>query len=194
MRDQVHVFINKTKYEFDQAQQTGRSLKERASIPLDDALFLDQPHEDKLITNETVVSLKNGDHFHSQPAANYGGGVAVTAETLGAATFDVVPQPGGWTFVVVKEFALPEAYEPSVVKLLVKLPPTFPDGAPDMFWTTPAVRLKRGASPQGTSLEPLLGESWMRFSWHLVPGAWRPGVSTLRDFMRCVRARFAKLN
>ena len=193
MRETVHVFINKAKYEFDNAQQTGRSLKERAGIPLEDALFFDEPHEDKLITNETTISIKNGDHFHSQPAANYGS-PHITAEALGAPTFEVVPQPGGWTFVVVKDFMLPETYVPAVVKLLVKLPPTFPDGAPDMFWTEPSVRLKNGGAPQGTAMEPVLGESWMRFSWHLVPGAWRPGISTLRDFMRCVRARFAKSN
>lgn len=189
----LHVFINKTKYEFESPEQTGRSLKERAGIPLDDALFLDQPHEDKLIANDATITIKNGNHFHSQPAANYGG-VSITSETLGASAFDVLPQAGGWTFVVIRDFALPSAYTPSKVRLLLKLPPTFPDAAPDMFWTAPSVRLKRGASPQGTSMETLLGEPWMRFSWHLLPGAWRPGLSTLRDFMRCVKARFAKSN
>jgi hypothetical protein len=41
-------------------------------------------------------------------------------------------------------------------------------------------------------MENLLGMDWQRFSWHLTPGAWKPGVSTLRDFMRCIAARFLR--
>jgi hypothetical protein len=49
-----------------------------------------------------------------------------------------------------------------------------------------------GASPRGTTTENLLNAPWQRFSWHLSPGAWRPGVSTLRDFLRCIIGRFER--
>ena len=43
-----------------------------------------------------------------------------------------------------------------------------------------------------TGLENILGRDWQRFSWHLAGGAWKPGVSTLRDFLRCIAARFLR--
>ena len=101
-------------------------------------------------------------------------------------------QPDGWTFLVIRDFELPVAYAPRHVRLLVKLPPLFPDAAPDMFWVSPDVRTVGGAMPRSTSREALLGEEWQRYSWHLAGGAWKPGVSTLRDYLRCVRGRFER--
>jgi hypothetical protein len=190
---QVHVFINRQKYEFDSPEQTGRTLKERAGIALTDVLFLDRPHEDEVIGNDAKITLKDGEHFHSGPPANYGH-VSVDAAAVGAAKVEVLSQPDGWTFVIVSDYTLPNGYQPVSVRLLVKLAPTFPDAAPDMFWVFPALHTATGAVPQGASMEPVLSEQWQRFSWHLNPGSWRPGVSTLRDFMRCVRSRFEKGN
>jgi hypothetical protein len=189
----VVVTINRKEYEFADPHQTGRSLKERAGIPLTDVLFLDRPHEDEVIADDARVSLKCGECFHSAPPANYGS-PALDAAGVGFDQFDVLPQPDSWTFLVINHYPLPDAFSPNVVRLLVKLPPSFPDGAPDMFWLNPQVRTATGGAPQGTSVEAVLGEQWQRFSWHLLPGAWRPGTSTLRDYMRCVRARLEKGN
>jgi hypothetical protein len=63
-----------------------------------------------------------------------------------------------------------------------------------MFWLSPQIRTPSGVVPHGTSIETVLGTPWQRFSWHLKPGAWRPGLSTLRDYMRCVRTRLERRN
>jgi hypothetical protein len=189
----VTVTINRKDYEFADPHQTGRTIKERANIPLTDVLFLDRPHEDEVIADDTKVTLKCGECFHSAPPANYGR-PAIDAASVGFDRFDVAAQPDGWTFLIVKEYPLPDGFLPNVARLLVKLPPSFPDAAPDMFWLDPQVRTASGGAPQGTSIECLLGGQWQRFSWHLLPGAWRPGTSTLRDYMRCVRARLEKRN
>jgi hypothetical protein len=189
----ILVIIDRKEYEFADPHQTGKSLKERASISLGDVLFLDRPHEDEVITDDMKIVLKMGEHFHSAPPANYGG-PSLDAASVGSDRFEALPQPDGWTFLLVHEYALPDVFSPNLVRLLVKLPPSFPDAAPDMFWVAPQVRTAAGPAPQGTSLESLLGEQWQRFSWHLLPGAWRPGTSTLRDFMRCIRARLEKRN
>lgn len=189
----IHVSINNQPFEFADPNQTGLSLKERARIPLGDVLFLDRPHEDEVITNDMHVILKSGERFHSSPPANYGDSPIGQAD-VGFPRFEGVKQPDGWTFVIVHDYPLPSGFLPATVDLLVKLPPSFPDAAPDMFWVKPQVRTATGAAPQGTSMEPLMGTSWQRFSWHLNPGVWRPGVSTLRDFMRCVRARLERRN
>jgi E2/UBC family protein E len=189
----VTVKINRKEYEFAAAHQTGRSIKERAGIPLTDVLFLDRPHEDEVIANDTKITLNCGECLHSAPPANYGNAV-LDAASVGFEPFELLPQPDGWTFLVVQDYPLPEAFVPNVVRLLVKLPPLFPDAAPDMFWLNPQVRTVSGAAPQGTAVEVLLNSQWQRFSWHLLAGAWQPGTSTLRDFMRCIRARLEKRN
>jgi len=189
----IDVTINRKEYGFADPHQTGRSLKERAGIPSTDVLFLDRPHEDEVVADDTKITLKCGDCFHSAPPANYGG-PTLDAESVGFDRFEVARQADGWTFLVINGYALPEGYAPGVSRLLVKLPPTFPDAAPDMFWLNPHVRTAAGGAPQGTATEALLGEEWQRFSWHLLAGAWRPGTSTLRDYLRCVRARLEKRN
>lgn len=188
----IHVFINRTKYDIENPEQTGAALKQLAGIPPGDALFRQQPGDDELIANEATVVLKNGDHLHSQPAADYG---------LDPASFDLPAdrvavhlQADGWTFVVIRDWRLPAGFEPGEVELLIKLPPLFPDAAPDMFWVHPAVRAPNGVPPRSTSLEKLLGREWQRFSWHLAAGSWRVGASTLRDYLRCVAARFLRLD
>lgn len=189
----IKVFINKKEYRLERPEQTGASLKELAGIPLCDVLFLQGRCEDEVIANDAKVILRECDQLHSQPPANYGL-VADLATEAGVSPdrLAVHEQGGGWHFVVISDFALPESYAPQVVELLVKLPPLFPDAAPDMFWVRPAVKLRNGQLPRSTSDENLLGGTWQRFSWHLVGGAWKPGTSTFRDFMRCIRGRLLR--
>jgi hypothetical protein len=189
----VTVTINRKEYEFANAHQTGLSLKERAGIASTDVLFLDRPNEDEVIADTTKVVLKCGDCFHSGPPADYGA-YEVDVAVVGALRFEFLPQADGWQFLVVEDYPIPDGYSASSARLLVKLPPGFPDAAPDMFWLSPAVLTAAGASPQGATSEVLLGQEWQRFSWHLRQGAWQPGISTLRDYMRCIRARLEKRN
>ncbi len=191
----IHVFINKVKYELDNPVQTGASLKRLASIRVEDVLFLQAHGEDQVIANEATVTLKNGDHLHSQPPADYG----LDTQQLQAAGVDesratIHSQPGGWSFLVISGYALPVGFQPGAVDLLIKLPPGFPDAQPDMFWVSPTVKTVQGSLPRATCMESLLGKEWQRFSWHLAAGAWKPGVSTLGDFMRCVSGRFLRMD
>ena len=59
----ILVTIDRKEYEFADPHQTGKSLKERAGIPLGDVLFLDRPHDDEVITDDTKIVLKMGEHF-----------------------------------------------------------------------------------------------------------------------------------
>ncbi|MCA9493209.1 MAG: hypothetical protein KC621_24930 [Myxococcales bacterium] len=155
-------------------------------------LFLQQPGPDLVVRNDSAVTLKNGDQLHSQPAADYGGVDQLADAGLATDKVKLHPQPDGWTFLVVDDFDIPVEYGPHRVQLLIKLPPLFPDAAPDMFWVRPAVHVANGTLPRGASHEVLLQQEWQRFSWHLASGAWKPGVSTLRDYLRCVRGRFER--
>jgi hypothetical protein len=194
MADPIHIFINGKRYELTSPDQTGAALKELAHIPLTDVLFLQRHGQDEVIGNDTRVHLENGAHLHSQPPADYGQ-LDVGPDALGVSVrAQLLPQADGWTFLVLQDYPLPDGYEPRTVRLLVKVPPIFPTAQPDCFWVSPRLRARSGQAPAGTSDQMLLGESWQCFSWHLKPGAWVPGVSTLRDYMRCIRARFERGN
>jgi hypothetical protein len=192
---QIPIFINKKRYDLSDPVQTGTTLKHLAGIPLADVLFLQRPGDDEVIANDTKITLHDGDHLHSQPPADYGlGEGALVAAGLDPSRSVVHREAGGWSFLVVDGYRLPAGFQPEIVELLVKLPPAFPDAAPDMFWVRPAVKTPGGSLPRATSMERLLGAEWQRFSWHLSPGAWKPGASTLRDFMRCIASRFLRLD
>ena len=189
----IKIFINKREYHLDCPEQSGASLKELAGIPLEDVLFLQGRCEDEVIANDAKVVLRECDELHSQPPANYGFAGDLASEVgVAAERLAIHDQTGGWQFVVISNFSLPRSYAPQNVELLVKLPPLFPDAPPDMFWVRPAVTLQNGQLPRSTTNENLLGGTWQRFSWHLVDGAWKPGTSTLRDFMRCIRGRLLR--
>lgn len=189
----IHIFINKRKFDLGNPVQTGASLKQLAGIPLQDVLFLQSRGDDEVIANDASVTLKNGDHLHSQPPADYGLGDADLREAgIDSTRITIHKQPGGWSFLVISGYQLPGGFQPGGVDLLVKLPPGFPDAQPDMFWVHPAVKTAFGTLPRATCIEQLLGKDWQRFSWHLSAGAWQPGVSTLRDFMRCIAARLLR--
>ena len=189
----VTVKINLEEFVFCDPLVTGRELKELAGIELTDVLFRNEPDEDEIIPNDTEVKLKPKDCFYSAPPADYGF-YSFSPADVGCNQFECLPQPNGWTFLRVREFQIPKGYTQDKISLLLKIPSGFPDAAPDMFWITPHLKTTSGAVPQGTSYETILGEQWQRFSWHLRPGAWRPGISTLRDFMRSIYARFDKRN
>jgi Prokaryotic E2 family E len=188
----VTVTINREEYTFEQAKQTGHSIKERAGIALTDVLFLHETKEDQVITDDECITLKCGDCFHSAPPADYG--YINPASQSDFECGQVLPQPDGWKFVIFDNYTLPDGFSEKSIRLLIKLAPSFPDAAPDMFWVSPELRTSSNVVPQGTSLEIILNEQWQRFSWHLQAGAWKPGLSTLRDFLRSVRARFEKRN
>jgi Prokaryotic E2 family E len=116
----------------------------------------------------------------------------------------VVSRVGQETHVVFKNYALPEEhYSPSVIDLLVKLIPPYPNGNPDMFWTLPHVRLKNGAMPVQSEVLQVPAPSgfeaaysnvqWQRWSRHFNDSAlWRPGIDGLRTYMASIRVELAK--
>lgn len=195
-RQSVTVTINGDCYSFRAPEQSGAQLKQRSEVPLEDVLFRNGQCDDEIIPNDGTTVLAEGDVFFSQPAAKYGDSGVPGCDPIYLATHNAVVhvQPKGWRFLVFPKYELPNSYEPRVTQLLVKLPPQFPTASPDMFWCCPRVRLAHGGAPQATSFETLLGERWQRFSWHLQPGQWVPGVSDLRSYMRCIRCRFEQGN
>lgn len=69
---QVHIFVNRTKVEFDDPAQTGASILQAAGFAGDDWDLLKLQGEGDatggvLVTAQEAVHLKNGEHFRAIP-------------------------------------------------------------------------------------------------------------------------------
>lgn len=95
---------------------------------------------------------------------------------------------GGMFCVVLPDFPLPERLTPIRADLLLRLAPGYPDVPPDMWWFKPGIHRSDGQPIPGTeATEKHLGNHWQRWSRHLQPHEWRPGVDSLRTFLAFVK-------
>lgn len=98
-----------------------------------------------------------------------------------------IREDGGVINLVFRNYPIPAGYSRTTADLLVRIPLSYPDAGPDMFWTNPDLRLANGAPPQSADvLEPYMGQEWRRFSWHT---AWKPNTDNLHSYMHFVRRR-----
>lgn len=98
-----------------------------------------------------------------------------------------IGQDGAFVTVMIRNFPMPASLEPTGSNMLLRLPPGFPDAAPDMFWLQPPVAGPGSTPIPGTqSLEPYLGSTWQRWSRHIA-SQWRPGIDNLGTYMAYVR-------
>lgn len=89
--------------------------------------------------------------------------------------------------VVLRDFPLPSGLRIPLADLLLRLPPGYPDIAPDMWWfDPPIVRGDGQAFPQTETREQHLGRTWQRWSRHFDGGQWRPGVDSIETYLSLV--------
>jgi hypothetical protein len=102
--------------------------------------------------------------------------------------YDVVVD-GGFPCLILFDYRLPAGYTAATTDLLIRLPPGFPDAAPDMWWCCPPIRVAATDEYPIASdvMEPILGRVWQRFSRHVSPGAWQPGRHSLGTFLLLIR-------
>src|SRR5713226_9163514 len=97
----------------------------------------------------------------------------------------------GWANAVFHRYPVPPGYNRTATELLVRLPMSYPNGRPDMFWTDPDLLLRDGLGPQsGELIESALGKQWRRFSWH--PQNSNPAVDNVRTYLEFVNSRLRK--
>lgn len=97
----------------------------------------------------------------------------------------------GWINAVFSSFPLPLGYSKTLTTLLLKLPVSYPNGRPDMFWTDKDLVLEDRRIPKGADvIEVALGQKWRRFSWH--PQNWNPGTDSLATYIEFVNKGLAK--
>lgn len=95
--------------------------------------------------------------------------------------------------IIISSYQLPPGFDRLASDLLLRLPASWPDGVPDMFWFDPAIKIAAtGAEAPATEhREAYCGRSWQRWSRHIQNG-WKPGVDGLRNFLVIVDRELAK--
>lgn len=64
---EVEVHKPPVKLQFDTSEVTGRTIKHRAGVPLDNDLARREEQKLELVTNDETITIKNGDRFVSLP-------------------------------------------------------------------------------------------------------------------------------
>jgi hypothetical protein len=97
----------------------------------------------------------------------------------------------GFDDVQIYGYPMPTGYSRSESDLLLRVPPSYRAGRPDMFWTAVDLVLANGQVPaQAEVIETIEGTQWRRFSWH--PAKWNPATDNLFTFLGFVDTRLAK--
>lgn len=97
----------------------------------------------------------------------------------------------GYFQIVFHNFNLPSSYTKPSTELLIKLPMSYPNGRPDMFWTDVDLGLNGKKLPdQANVIETIMGKQWRRFSWH--PQNWNPGCDNLTTYLEFVNCGLGK--
>ena len=102
-------------------------------------------------------------------------------------SFDVI-KSGGTLGVILKGYSLPKGkYDHDVADILIILPPGYPDTPPDMFYTSPRIKLTAsGREARAANVNHNFADRvWQRWSRHCP--AWRPGVDGLQTMVARVR-------
>jgi hypothetical protein len=73
VRKAYQIYVDEVEYVVETEEMTGAQIKHLGGKPKDYALFLERPGKpDQLIHDDDVVRIKEGEHFHTVPPANFG--------------------------------------------------------------------------------------------------------------------------
>lgn len=104
-----------------------------------------------------------------------------------------VHEDGAMTCVILRGWLLPAGLDRSDTDVLLRLPPGYPDVAPDMWWVDPPVRRSSGDEiPATQSTEVHVGRQWQRWSRHFAAGQWQAGIDRLENFIGLMSAEFRR--
>jgi len=150
------------------------------------------PLDDIQITES--VHIKSGDRFRVVPPGTFG---SIPIQLVGEIEYlkqeginvEIIEQDS-LAYVIFNDYKLPHGFNKLSTKLLLKVPISYPNGNIDMFWTDPNIRLASGTAPANTNEEAVLGQNWLRFSWH--PQRWNPGTDNIHTFLEFVNRRLGQ--
>ena len=100
-----------------------------------------------------------------------------------------VSEEAAFINLVFTNFALGDGFNKPTSDLLLRIPRSYPDAGPDMFWVEVSVTLADGRLPQAAEAVegPYAGRQWRRFSWHR--RGWNPSIENIHSFLEFVCRR-----
>jgi hypothetical protein len=106
--------------------------------------------------------------------------------------FRVFDDDTGMLNVELIDFGLPDGLNAERANVLFRLPASYPDTPPDMWWIIPHLTpVSGGVIPATESIETHDGRSWQRWSRHLDAALWRSGIDGLESYVRLLRNELA---
>jgi len=98
-------------------------------------------------------------------------------------------EEGDWINLIFTQFPLGDGFSTLTSDLLVRVPRSYPDAGPDMFWLDQSLTLAGGRVPQNAdAIEgPYAGRRWRRFSWHRQ--RWNSSVDNIHGHLEFIRRR-----
>lgn len=208
MAELAHIFLDKKQVKnLDDARPTVQDLLAAAGRdPVTcDVFRLKGPQDttgEKVELN-TVIDRTHDHHpIHLRCVPkdrNVGSGLANdrlsadVAELRGMGYKVDVHDKGNLAYAVFEDLELPKGvFNHDATEMLVLVPPPYPMGAMDMFYTRPDLKLAKGAIPkQAESVEQHLDRQWRRFSWHY-NRPWNPAVDDLLTHVSFCEQRLAE--
>lgn len=198
----ITILINQKPYHIETDELSAADIRTLAGAPPDYEVWqvLGSPDpEGQLPVNDIqitgTVKVKSGTRFRVVPPGTFGAEPKIPAELLAeverlkAAGKEAAISLGtdGHYHVVIAQHELAAGYNQKSTSVLIRLPPSYPAGKPDMFWTDWNLRLANGGLPEKATEEAVGGTPYLRFSWHTT--AWRPGVDDLSTYVEFVARR-----
>ncbi len=193
----IVIFINDVRFEAPAPVMTGAEIKRLGGIPAGNRLYREEPgaHPDTPVPDDTTVELRSGQRFYDLPPGTVGTGLLPSVEAQIArlredyTNVDVRPQPDGTTHLVVSPLRLDQGWSRMASRVLVILPPGYPQARPSGFFADPDVRLCTGGEPAGSGQQEMAGEQWRTFCWQ--PANWDHDRETLWRYVKFCERRFA---
>lgn len=195
-QEHITIFVNDHRYAAPASQMTGAELKRLDNVPTGNRLYLEGhgSHADTPIPDEQVIDLQSGMKFYDLPPGTVGLLATVEAQLerlhLDYPTAEMRPQPDGSIHVLLPEISTGSDWSPPTVRLLIILPPGYPENRPNGFEASPDLRLASGNQPSGSGAQAVAGEQWLHFCWQ--PASWDHTRENLWRYAKFCQQRFAE--
>ncbi len=203
----ITILVNQKPHHIDHSTLSAAELRALAEAPGEYEVWkvVKSPDpEGKLPVDDVQVTgsieATSGDRFRVVPQGTFGSAAAAGVENAAIDAAEELLEERGhrllrgehgrYVVFILESFRLPPGWSKSSTRILIKLPPSYPNGKLDMFWTDEELRLADGKVPdRADKTEAILGEVWRRFSWHTT--TWTPGVDDVLTFLEFISRRFA---
>jgi hypothetical protein len=193
----ITIHINGKPHHVDRSEMTGAEIKALGDIPAQNRLFREVPGpgDDVAIGDDETVELKSGYKFYDLPVGVHGAPtlaqrlepeVAKIRAEFGAC--DVRPQPDGSVVLAIGPVALDSGWSRAESRILLVVPPGYPEQRPQGFFADGGLTLAGGAHAKCSGQIIVAGEAVTTFCWN--PQLWDPSKDDLWKYAKLMAERF----